>query len=284
MAKDALGDRMKSYEQIETTRKALPGLPFCARLDGRGFSAWTDGLARPYDARLQDLMYRLTALLASEAGAAIGYTQSDEITLVWTPQPDTQLFFGGKFQKLASVLASTATAHFNRWVQEAIPEKAHLLATFDCRVWTVPSLAEAANVLLWRELDATKNSISMAARAYYSHNALLNKTGPEMQDMLHERGVNWNNYPEAFKRGTYVRRRSVTRAFTSDEIEALPPKHDAHTDPGLVYTRSVSERLQIPPLGRVTNRIDVLFNGAEFAETAADAARASAALHSGVSP
>jgi hypothetical protein len=96
--------------------------------------------------------------------------------------------------------------------------------------------------------------------------------------------VNWNNYPEAFKRGTYVRRRSVTRAFTPDEIEALPPKHAARTDPGLVYTRSVSERLQIPPLGRITNRIDVLFNGVEFAETAADVPRADATQHTGVSP
>ena len=77
---------------------------------------------------------------------------------------------------MVSVVASMTTAFFNAHLAEYLPEKAGELALFDCRVWQVPTLEEAANTLLWREFDATKNSISMAARHYYPHEALHNPT------------------------------------------------------------------------------------------------------------
>lgn len=170
---DALGDRMKLYEQAEAGRAALPLLPVCLRLDGRSFSAWTRGLQRPFDPRLSALMIEVTTKLVEETGALVGYTQSDEISLVlYSDDPKSELWFAGKLQKLTSVAASFATAHFNARVPALLPERSGRLACFDCRAWTVPSLEEAANVLVWREVDATKNSVSMAAREFYSHRAL----------------------------------------------------------------------------------------------------------------
>ena len=105
--KTPLGDRMKDYEKRETARRPLPMLPVCVRLDGKRFSRWTKGLERPYDPRLSALMVDTTRHLLDETSAVIGYTQSDEISLVlWSDDPKRQLFLDGRLQKLVSILAS----------------------------------------------------------------------------------------------------------------------------------------------------------------------------------
>lgn len=256
----SLGDRMKLYEGLESRRRFMPRLPILARLDGRCFSSFTKGLARPYDERLSRLMVDTTRHLVEESsGATLGYTQSDEITLVFIPPSRGEVFFDGRVQKLTSTLAAMASVYFNRH----LPFKQDHLPTFDCRTWQVPDLAEAANCLLWRERDATKNSITMAARCYYSDTALFGKKGDEKQDMLFAKGVNWNDYPAFFKRGTYIVRRRVDAPFTAEEIATLPPLHHAHGNPDLVVSRLRIDALDIPPAGSIENLPDVLFSGAE---------------------
>ena len=263
MDRTALGDRMKEYEKAEGGRRFLPLLPICARIDGRSFSKWTSDLVRPYDERLSRIMKETTRWLVEQTSALVGYTQSDEISLLfYSPSRKSTVFFDGRIQKLTSVLASMTTARFNTLVPENLPEKASYPATFDCRVWSVPTREEAANVFLWRELDATKNSISMAARHYYSHKQLMNKNGSEMQEMLYQKGVNWNDYPPFFKRGVFLQRKAVVRKFTADELSQLPPRHDAHKNPDLEITRHDVMEVSLPPLPRVTNRVAVLFEGA----------------------
>ena len=262
MEKLTLAERMKLYEQQETGRRCMPRLPICVRIDGKTFSRFTRDLQRPYDARLSELMIQTAEYLVEQTGACIGYTQSDEISLIlYAESPDSQVYLDGRIMKLTSVLASMATAAFNARLGAAIPEKAGQLALFDCRVWTVPTLEEAANTLLWRELDATRNSVSMAARAVFSHNTLHGKSDSEMQDLLHTKGINWNDYPPFFKRGTYIQRRQVTRSFTAEERAVLPPRHAAHTDPDLTITRTELRRLELPPLRKVVNRVGVVFSG-----------------------
>jgi tRNA(His) 5'-end guanylyltransferase len=206
-------------------------------------------------------MISTTTFLVERMNAVIGYTQSDEITLcLYTDSHEVELFFNGRLQKLTSIAASMATAHFNINLGVSIPEKAGNMAFFDCRVWNVPSLMEAANVFIWRELDATKNAISMAAQHYFSHNVLQNKNGKEMQEMLFsEKGVNFNDYPSFFKRGSYIRRVRRMVKFTADEIDRLPAKHEARRNPDLTIDRSVVERVELPPMSRVENKIGVLF-------------------------
>jgi len=263
MSSDNLGDRMKEYERAGTG-KFLPLLPVCARIDGKTFSSWTRGLERPYDERLTHIMQGVTLRLVKETGACVGYTQSDEISLVWhSDSYKSQIFMDGKVQKMVSILSSMATAHFNEMVPEFITERAGRLAFFDCRVWVVPNLVEAANYLLWRERDATKNSVAMAAREEYSHKQLFKKNGTEMQEMLHAAGINWNDYPAFFKRGTWVQKRVIERPFSANEIDRLPPKHEAHNNPGLSVARTEYEIIDMPPFDKVTNKIEVIFRGAE---------------------
>lgn len=258
MSKDNFGDRMKAYEKRESIT-LMPFVPVVVRIDGKRFSKWTQGLERPYDKRLTDLMVGVTKRLVEETGAVTGYTQSDEITLVFVnTNAKSEIFLGGRVQKMTSILASMATAWFNEAVPEAIPEKAGKLALFDCRVWSVPNMGEAANAFLWREQDATRNSIQGAARSVYSHKACHKRSTSELQDMLMVRGINWNDYPSFFKRGTYVQRKKTRRRFTVEEIDKLPEQHDARKNPNLMIERVDVQVLEIPPLSKIANRAEFI--------------------------
>ena len=261
--KSDLGDRMKKYE-MQTDNSLIPLIPVVARLDGKAFHTFTRGLGRPYDSGLSNLMIETTKYLVSEMGARIGCTQSDEITLVWhIEDPRTEFPFGGRIFKLISILAAKTSTYFNFRLVDFIPNKVHALPVFDCRIFNVPSRVEAVNCLIWREQDAVRNSISMAAQAHYSHKQLFNKSCAEMQELLFQKGINWNNYPPFFKRGTYVQKRIVERPFTTDEIMKLPPKHEAHQNPDLVIKRTDYKVVYLPPLTQISNREDVIFNGCD---------------------
>lgn len=261
--KDDFGDRMKRYEMAEAGRKLMPLIPIIARIDGRCFSSFTRGLERPYDIRLSNLMIDTTKFLVKETNANCGYTQSDEITLGWyIPDYDEELFFGGRISKMTSTLAALATVYFNKKIQQYLPINYwDKMPTFDSRVWNVPNIEEATNAFLWREKDATKNSISMAARNYYSHKELVNKNSSEMQEMLFQKGINWNDYPTFFKRGTYVQRQKTIRKFTKDELNSLPPRHNVFSNPDFQIERTDYVALELPPLTKIINREKVIFFG-----------------------
>lgn len=257
-----LNERMKMYEDFEANRRFLPKLPVIARLDGKCFHSFTCSFERPYDKRLSDLMIETTKLLVTDTCACIGYTQSDEISLVfYSPDTRTQIFFNGRIAKMTSILAASCTAIFNKLLPKFIPEKHDALPIFDCRVWCVPTKEEAANVLVWREMDATRNGVQMAAQVHYSHKQLMNKNQGDLQELLFQKGMNWNDYPAFFKRGTYIQRRKVKRKYILDKLGRLPPKHNARTNPDLEVERTEIRRLDMPPFTQVTNRVEVIFDG-----------------------
>ena len=164
-------------------------------------------------------------------GVVFGFTQSDEITLLLVDYQtfETDAWFDYEVQKMCSISASMATMAFNRFFEMemnvfkaghtimdtnewAYPEAgalygAYMLsaskgAMFDARCFNIPK-EEATNLIYWRQLDATRNSIQMVGQANFSHNELQNKSCSMIQDMLHEqRGINWNDFPTRWKRGT----------------------------------------------------------------------------------
>ena len=267
--KDALGDRMKAYES-EGMIYFTPNTYVLARLDGRAFHTWSRGLKRPYDEGLTRLMIETTFHLVEESGAVTGYTQSDEITLLfYTGENPCEMFMGARKDKLVSLLASIATAKFNSKVAEYVPAKAGVLAHFDCRVWSVPSAMEAANVFVWRELDAIKNSVSMAAQSVFSHDELNNVGAADKIRMLREqKGIDYDAYPVSFKRGTYVQRITFTWPFKAENLDMLPEKHHARTAGSpLKVVRTRPFVVDLPNLTSVTNRVEVLTLGRPFSVT-----------------
>jgi len=253
---DDLGDRMKEYERVETSRKLDPHLPIYARIDGRSFSRFTRGMERPFDRRMSSAMVETTKHLVATTHARIGYTQSDEISLVWLAEGEAaDILFSGKVLKLASVLASIAAAKFARVCPEGFEDR---LPHFDCRVFQLPSKEEAANAILWRALDARKNSISMAAQARFSPRQLHGQGQADMLEMLDGIGVDFEAYPGFFKDGTFARRTAVERVLSPDELSAIPEQHRP-TGPVI---RTEIETFDNVRLKNVSNRVEFIFDGA----------------------
>ena len=205
MKNDPYGERMKAYEKA--TQTVLPPRTYTIiRVDGRAFHTYLREAAKPFDPRVIEAM-DLTAqgLLAAMSGSRFAYTQSDEISVLLTDlDPQSQPWFGGEVQKLASVAASLATAAFNNHYGGL------RVATFDARAYTIPSRIEVANYFMWRQKDAIRNAISMAAQAEFSQKELHGKNTDEMQELLfQERGINFKNrYTDRERRGGVVTRRN----------------------------------------------------------------------------
>lgn len=235
--RDALGDRMKKYEYITRTY-LVPRMPVIIRLDGKAFHTFTRGFKRPFDEVLISTMQDTTKYLCENIqGCVLGYTQSDEITLVLVDYKklNSCAWFDNNIQKMCSIAASMATFAFNRFFvanlnafyefntdidlteigyhitfseedngkyYEAYKKAAEKGAMFDARVFNIPK-EEVCNCVLWRQNDATRNSVEMVAQAHFSHGILQHKSQSQMQDMLMlEKGINWNDFPVHQKRGS----------------------------------------------------------------------------------
>lgn len=230
--KSTLGDRMKQQYEA-ATRFQLPRRTYTIiRVDGRAFHSLLRSVDKPFDHIFIELMDEVTRALCKETGAAFGYVQSDEVSLLLTDFATTQTeaWFGGVVQKMASIAAGTATAVFNWHLPGVIPRGFRVPPTarpvFDGRVFTIPEPVEVANYFIWRQRDCTRNSVSMAARANFSQRELHGKNSGQMQDMLWtEHGVNWNDYPVGVKRGRTCVRVTEMReeeARTSWVVEGAP--------------------------------------------------------------
>lgn len=224
---DALGNRMKRYENV--TRNYLTRrVPVIIRVDGKAFHTFTRGMKKPFDnIFMQTMQETMRYLCENIQGCALGYTQSDEITLVLTDYETitTDAWFGYNIQKMSSISASMATLAFNKFFEEnvniysenlfdawntteedwgyfeALSDKVNK-ALFDSRVFSLPK-EEVCNCLIWRQQDATRNSIQAVGQANFSQKQLHGKSCNVIQDMLFtEKGVNWNDFPTDCKRGT----------------------------------------------------------------------------------
>lgn len=231
MKNDDFGDRMKAYESAFTSMKLDPTQFMCVRIDGRGFSKYTRPFTKPFDGRVTNAMVTTTKALVKETHASVGYTQSDEITLIYAPTEGERIF-GGKVSKINSVFASMATAHFNHHITGADDRHAY----FDCRVWQVPTDVEASNVLLWRVQDARKNSISSYFRWNVGHAEMQNLNGEQMKNLLSLRDNDWEDLLNVWKYGTYVKPVIRETFLDQEELERIP-EHKRPVDLKVKRTR-----------------------------------------------
>jgi tRNA(His) 5'-end guanylyltransferase len=225
--RDSLGDRMKENYENRSKTYLTRRVPVIIRLDGKAFHTFTKGMKRPYDEIFHNTMNKTTQYLCENIqGCKLGYTQSDEITLLLTDYDaiTTDAWFGYSVQKMCSIAASMATVAFNRffayeyeelnrWVSEcphtredeeymyAMYDKMVQGAMFDARCFNIP-IDEVVNCFIWRQQDATRNAIQMLGQCNFSHKELHGKSCNMIQDMLMvQKGINFNDMPTAFKRG-----------------------------------------------------------------------------------
>lgn len=256
-----LADYCKWLEKNFSPEIMIPKLPVIIRIDGNRFSQWTKGLKKPFDEDLTKLMVETTKYLVKETNAIVGYYQSDEITLILYNGNGGAIYHDGKKQKILSKLTNKCANFFNEERKKYLPNH-NKLAVFDCRIYQTPTLEDATLQLLWRENDATRNSISMLTRGYFSHGEVENLNTNEMQDKLIGIGINWNDLPNHLKRGVYVKRTVLNTKFTPEEIQNLPLKHNARENPDLIIERSKIEELEYPIFSKISNKVAVIFNDA----------------------
>ncbi len=250
--RDQLGERMKSYEKVYTQNYLLPNTAVIARLDGRAFHTFCRGLDKPFDLEFVSLMQTVTKKLMEETNAQLGYCQSDEITLYW--ENSTKLFFDGKISKILSVLSSLTTSYFTTeglFSKEIIADKIqNINPSFDCRIFQVPNEEEVANVFLWRQLDAYRNSIFMFANAHFSSKQLHGKGAADMKEMLLEKGIDYDQEPIHLRGGTFFKPVSMPQIIqTGLELTTI--------------TRNVVISVNYPKLNGFSNKPAILLRDEE---------------------
>jgi tRNA(His) 5'-end guanylyltransferase len=221
---DSLGNRMKSYEDAYRTRLPIR-MPVIIRVDGKAFHTYTQGCKRPVDAGLVECM-NLTAieLCKKIQGCQIAYVQSDEISLLITNYQDinTQSWYDNNLQKMVSISAAMASVTFTNnshliWGTDDGFESPMPLtkpAYFDSRAFVMPK-EDVCNYFLWRQQDATRNSVQMLARSMYSHKQCDNKDNSELQELCFQKGINWNDCPIPQKRGRCIVKSKSIRQGTN---------------------------------------------------------------------
>lgn len=208
--------RMKEYEKVYQNM-LIPHVPIIVRIDGKAFHSYTKNCVIPFDAGLSYAFQEATLELYKEIGTfKLAYGQSDEVSiLIYNPDTNSQEYFGGKLFKLISILSSIFTFHFNNKSYVNKP------AFFDCRVFQLP-VSEVVNYFIWRQKDATRNSVQMLAQANFSHKELHRKSISNMQDMLIDKGINWNDLPTVNKRGWCVEKTNIGQIVDSNFGEYKP--------------------------------------------------------------
>ncbi len=215
--KDTLGDRMKHFESC-FDYKFIRSLPMIVRLDGRAFHSWTrkTKCAKPFDFQMIKLMAETTRFLCENcSGCVFGYTQSDEISLLFPDDNsrDTTAWFDKRVQKLVSLTASMASYYFN--TNNPYPVK--YPAFFDSRAFVVPR-EDIRSYFIWRQNDATKNSLSMLAQSLYPHKELIGRKREDLQELCWQKGHNWNDLSTPEKRGTAVYKVPVKKSSPNEDV------------------------------------------------------------------
>ena len=244
--KDSLGDRMKENYENRAKTYLVRRMPVIIRLDGKAFHTFTRGLKKPYDEIFHNAMNTTMKYLCENIqGCKLGYTQSDEITLLLTDYDTltTDAWFDNNVQKICSVSASMATMAFNKylreltdnylrsvaWVnhywEEDVEKYGNTLnkaiengAMFDSRCFNIPQ-EEVTNCFIWRQQDATRNAIQMLGQCNFSHRELQGKSCNDIQDMLMlQKGINFNDMPAKFKRGVCCHKGDDSKWIIDEEI------------------------------------------------------------------
>lgn len=271
--KDSLGDRQKAYEAVND-RILVPKMPFIIRVDGKAFHTYTRGFVKPFDEIMCKTMIEVTKKLCEEIpGAVLGYTQSDEITIVckYTDRIKSQAWFNGRLRKIETIAASKATKWFNKifsekvtelrnefWLKirngayelyaevfnaesqekadklaekianNAVKEKTNFdlyvrkagLAEFDARAFNIPEW-DCINNVIWRQQDATRNSIEAVGHANFSTKELHKVNCDGIKEMLlKQKNINWeSDFTPYQKYGAFCYKIQETRTIKGETVE-----------------------------------------------------------------
>ena len=265
---DALGQRMKSYEEVANGQLLIPDLPLYARIDGRHFSKLTKNLGYPFKDLpgekcsfvFSQLMHMTAHDLMKEFKCDIAETHSDEISLGWKNIKTAP--FDGKYFKLVSNIASYAGMVFYRNIVKCKTElhtevkDLQILndstPSFDCRIVQLPDLMELTNCFVWRQNDCIRGAINQYAQRWFTHKELLGKSQDERIEMLSNTGHHLMDIDTSVLYGSWLVKKT--------SIEKIDPKY-AQFHPGeetMIRTKIVPLNLSYR-LAADDNKVETLF-------------------------
>lgn len=222
-SKDALGNRMKNYEEV--SRNVLTRrIPVIIRVDGKSFHSFCKRFQRPYDHLLHACLNHVMRALCDEIqGAKFAERHSDEISVLVTDFDDitTEAYFGYIVPKICSVVAATASVEFCKQLSSLTQylTKDEAWPRFDCRAFNIPE-DDVVNYFYWRQRDCIRNSISMFAQSKFSHNELNGKNCKQMQEMMWQKDqFNWDHLPQEQKTGWVCIRRILPFVIPKGPME-----------------------------------------------------------------
>lgn len=212
-----LKDRMLYYRSL-TDYKVMPNCYTLVMLDGRSFSKMVKNkFELPFDDNFIDMMNETAKYICKKIqGALFAYVQSDEISILLSDKGDT--FFGGRLNKMQSIIASMAASKFNQLMMlynlkngiepndpMKIVESTNLV-DFDCKVWNVPTFNDAIAWFIYRQIDCIRNSKQQAAQTYLSFEQLLNQDTDKQITLLKvNKGIEWETeYDDGKKFGRFI--------------------------------------------------------------------------------
>ena len=198
-----IGDRMKRFESV--TELHLPRrIPVIVRVDGRAFHTFAkNSFGKRWSSEFVESMIAVAkAVISDIQGCNFCYCQSDEISFLLTDYKTvkSEAWFGYDLRKVVSISAAMASAVFSRLCGQNV--------CFDSRAFSIPK-DEVTNYFVWRQIDAIRNAVSMAVREYYTQKELNNRSCKDMQDLLLQKGINFDDYPTIRKRGFCIIEKDV---------------------------------------------------------------------------
>jgi len=209
-----LKERIDDYQLI-TDCKILPRIPIVICINGRGFSKTTQLIDKPFCNIFSECMLTTALQLCSNIeGVLFAYQHNDEIILITRNDQnnDTDPWYDNKVQKLCSATSSIATLFFNKIAQS---KQLNLTgdAIFLSQVFGVPTQAEAINTIIYHQ----QQNFYTAVQSACLYNLLNKYDNNSIRDLLagldidgkidllsQECGINFNDYPMAFKRGAAI--------------------------------------------------------------------------------
>lgn len=251
---DELDRQMRVYEE-SLDQILLPELYLVARLDGNRFTRLTKEVCNfeaPFDERFRDMMVRTVQALMNYGFRVIyGFTESDEISLLFHPEENT---FGRKVRKYNSILAGVASAAFSLELGQS--------AVFDCRMVPLPTVERVRDYFLWRQEDAHRNALN--AHCYW----LLRKQGVSKRaatsqldgqstayknELLFQNGINFDKLPAWQKRG-------IGLYWKTEEKTGFNPINGRRTT---ALRRSLMEDYELPLRDEYANLVEGILKNTE---------------------
>ena len=204
-----------------------------ARLDGRSFSKLTKYFEKPFSLNFHmKMLETVKALMTCGFNVKYGYTQSDEISLLF--DRDEKLF-NRKVRKYDSILGGTASAAFSLTCGK--------LAVMDCRMIPLPTKEDVCDYFLWRQEDSIRNALNCACywalrqngkSARAASSILDGESITSKRELLESFGLSFDELEPWKKYGSGMSWESISKAGTN------PITGETHTVERKVLTANES--------------------------------------------